>query len=101
MGFSLISAAEILYHCFLGLFRGAAAAKARGSRRRSNRDAITESADLDLWLRPTLTAADKEKEGNNSDDSDSGQDFTEDDEDEVGENHVRFFDFFVLKLEFD
>eukprot|EP00093_Oithona_nana_P007838 07838.XXX_67826_65125_1 [CDS] Oithona nana genome sequencing. len=88
MGFSLISAAEILYHCFLGVFRGAAAAKARGSgRTRSNRDAITECADLDLWLHPTLTA-DKEKEGNNSDDSDSGQDFTEDDdEDEVGEIH--------------
>ena len=75
------------------MFRGAAAAKARG-RTRSNRDAITECADLDLWLHPTLTA-DKEKAGNNSDDSDSGQDFTEDDDEgEVRENHVSFYVFF-------
>ena len=60
MGFSLISAAEILYHCFMGLFRG------------SNKDIITENADFDLWQK-------KEE------DSDENEDFTDD---EAEQNHV-------------
>ena len=69
MGFSLISAAEIIYHCFLILCRGLAAAKAHHGSSRSNADTITESADMDLWLQPTLTEnkGERERHGNNSD----------------------------------
>ena len=81
MGFSLISAAEIIYHCFLILCRGLAAAKAHHGSSRSNADTITESADMDLWLQPTLTEnkGERERHGNNSD-----EEYTDSaDEDEV------------------
>ena len=69
MGFSLISAAEILYHCFMGLCRG-------------GKHAITKNAEMDLWLeRPSNDKPSTEK----SDDSESAEDFTDD---EVEQNHV-------------